>query len=356
MSESSGPIITQQIVIIAILSALGGSLSTFIGYLGNLVNLALGVPFGAGQFMAGLHVFWLVLIRVLVPKNGVGTMGGLLKGLVEMFTGSTHGIVIVIVSLVQGIVIDIAGVITRNRNDSKSNARVVWWLCAGVSSASNVIVFQLFYFAGAPDIYILVISLLSFCSGVIFAGFFAWETLEFLNDTGVIQDRFPSIRTKPSETGKKSEFYRRNIPAIALILFMVIGVTYYVGFVRPIIADPYSCSVVGLVENPYTFNIESYSGITITIEAELIGAYTHLPPANYTGVLLNNIIQQADPLPEATSLRVMARDGYQVTFDLNDVMIDNRLLLTNNDDGLWLIAAEYDGSLWVRQVITLQIF
>lgn len=295
-------------------------------------------------------------MRVLVPKNGVGAMGGLLKGTVEMFTGSTHGIVIVIVSLVQGVIIDIAGLITRNKNDLNGNSRIIWWLCAGVSSASNVIMFQLFYFAGAPDVYIMVISLLAFCSGVIFAGFFAWETLEFLNDTGVIQDSFPSLRTELPEKGKRSVFHRRNIPAVALILFMVIGVTYYVGFVRPLITNPYSCDVVGLVETPYTFDIETYSGSTVTIEAELIGAYTHLPPANYTGVLLSVILQQADPFPEATGLRVMARDGYQVEFDFNDVMTDTRLLLTSNSDGLWLIAAEYDGSLWVRQVSTLQVF
>jgi energy-coupling factor transport system substrate-specific component len=267
---------------IAILSALGGSLSTFVGYLGNLINLSLGVPFGAGQFMAGLHVFWIVLMRVLVPKNGVGTMGGFLKGTVEMFTGSTHGIVVVIVSLIQGAIIDIAGLTTRKDQNLNGNSRVIWWLGAGVASASNVIVFQLFYFAGAPDLYIMVISLLAFCSGVIFAGFFAWETLEFLNDTGVIQDRFPSIRTELPEKGKRSVLYRRNIPAVALILFLVVGVTYYVGVVKPLITDPYSCEVVGLVETPYSFNIETYSGTTVTIEAELIGAYTHLPAANYT--------------------------------------------------------------------------
>jgi hypothetical protein len=217
-------------------------------------------------------------------------------------------------------------------------------------------VFQLFYFAGAPDVYIMVISVLAFCSGIIFAGFFAWETLEFLNDTGLIQDRFPSIRPELQEKGKKSILYRRNIPAVALILFLVVGMTYYVGVVRPLVTDPYSCDVVGQVENPYSFNIETYSGTTVTIEAELIGAYIHLPAANYTGVLLSIILQQATPLPEAAGLRVMARDGYQVEFDLNDVMNDDRLILTMNGDGLWLIAAEYDGSLWVRQVLTLQVF
>jgi energy-coupling factor transport system substrate-specific component len=340
---------------IAILSALGGSLSTFIGYLGNLINLSLGVPFGAGQFLAGLHVFWIVLIRILVPRKGVGTMGGFLKGLVELFTGSTHGVVIVVVSLVQGLIIDIAGMFVREEGDLNGSSRIVWWLGAGVASASNVLTFQFFYFAGAPNIYILVISLLAFSSGIIFAGFFAWETLEFLNDTGVVSDRFTSIRTAIPERGRKTVLYR-NIPAVALILFLTVGSLYYIGAVRPLIADPHSCDVVGLVDSPYSFNIDTFAGSEVTIEAELIGAYIRLPPANYTGPLISTILQQADLQPEATGLRVIARDGYIIEFDLGDVMSDDRLLMTKSDDGLWLIAAEYEGSLWVRQVLTLQVY
>ena len=63
MTHPSTTLSTRGIVTIAVLASLGGVLSTFVGYLGNLVNLALGVPFGAGQFMAGLHVFWLVVVH-----------------------------------------------------------------------------------------------------------------------------------------------------------------------------------------------------------------------------------------------------------------------------------------------------
>jgi energy-coupling factor transport system substrate-specific component len=272
-----------------------------------------------------------------------------------MFTGSTHGVVIVVVSLVQGLIIDIAGAFVREEGDLNGSSRVVWWLGAGVASASNVLTFQFFYFAGAPDIYILVISLLAFASGIIFAGYFAWETLEFLNDTGVVSDRFTSIRTAIPERRRKTVLYR-NIPAVALILFLTVGSLYYISAVRPLIADPYSCDIVGLVDSPYSFNVETFSGPEVTIEAELNGAYIHIPAANYTGPLISTILQQAGPLPETTGLRVIARDGYIVEFDLDDVMSDNRFLLTQSDDGLWLIAAEYDGSMWVRQVITLQVY
>ncbi|MCJ2532418.1 MAG: ECF transporter S component, partial [Candidatus Thermoplasmatota archaeon] len=90
---------TKDLVTIALLSALGGVLSTYVGYLGNLMNHIVGVPFGAGQFMAGLHVLWIILAIGITKKKGAGTVTGALKGVVELFTGSTHGIVIVVVSL-----------------------------------------------------------------------------------------------------------------------------------------------------------------------------------------------------------------------------------------------------------------
>ena len=356
LEQPNSPINTREIVIMAILSSLGGALSTFVGYLGNMINLALGVPFGAGQFMAGLHVFWLVLVRVLVPKKGAGTMAGLLKGVAELFTGSTHGIVIVIVSLVQGIIIDLAGIMGGNSKNTNIISRLVWWLLAGISAASNVVVFQIFYFVGAPWLYIVIIIILAFCSGIIFAGYFAWETLEFIQETGVITTTFMSLRSQsPSQTKKRVAL--RNLPAITLVLFLSFGSIYYTVAVAKTFVDPYTCEVTGLVEQPFTYHSSDFIDEEITIEAELQGAYTHKPPTNYTGVLVRTILEQAIPLSEASGLQVRARDGYIINFDdLEHVMTDNRFLLTETDDGLWLIAADYDGSLWVKQVTTLEIY
>jgi len=351
----SSSISTRDIVTIAILSALGGALSTFVGYLGNLINLTLGVPFGAGQFMAGLHVFWIILIRVIVPKRGVGTAGGLLKGTIEMFTGSTHGIVIVIVSLIQGFVVDIAASAAGNNESPKDSSRITWWIGAGVASAVNVIVLQLFYFTGAPIIYIFVISILAFCSGIIFAGYFAWETLEFLNDAGTITG-FQSTKPVISNSTPKVVVHR-NLPAIAFVLFLTIGSLYYTTNVAHVFADPYTCEVRGLVDNPFSFSLEDFAGSEVTIEAELIGAYTHLQPANYTGILISIILQQANVQTGAVGLQIIARDGYSIIFDdIDTVMTDPNFLLTKSDDGLWLIAGDYDGSMWVRKVILLQVY
>lgn len=346
---------TRDIVTIAILSSLGGALSTFVGYLGNLINLALGVPFGAGQFMAGLHVFWLILMRILVPRAGVGTAGGFLKGMVEMVTGSTHGIVIVLVSLIQGAIVDLGASVAGNGDGLGS--RLTWWIGAGVSSATNVIVFQLLYFGGTSVtwyiLYIGVITILAFSSGVIFAGYFAWETVDFLVDTGVTSNLMTDGESSP--LSRKISY--RNLPAILFILFLVVGSVYYTTNIADIFGNPNTCEVRGLVENPFVFSLADFSNQQVTIEAELVGAYTHLPPANYTGPLIGTILAHAEPLPESLGLRVIARDGYMVEFDdIDTVLADSRFLLTESTDGLWLIAADYDGSLWVRMVSVLEVY
>ncbi|MBS3793510.1 MAG: ECF transporter S component [Candidatus Thorarchaeota archaeon] len=340
---------TREIATIAILGALGGSLSTFVGYLGNLVNLALGVPFGAGQFMAGLHVFWLVLMRLIASKRGVGTFGGTLKGLVELFAGSTHGVVIVLVSFVQGIIIDLAAEEGGPPQEAGARNQIVWWFVAGLSSASNVIVFQIVYFSGAPWIYLAAITALAFSSGAIFGGYFAWQTMFFIQDIGMtgFSVETPSLPESP---------VYRNIPAILFIIFLTTGALYYTIFVAKPFADPYACEITGDVANPFIYHPSDFIQQEVTIAAELQGAYTYIPPKNYTGVPLNILIERAEPSTEASTVRVEAKDGYSVEFGLSAVLSDDRLILTEEEDsGLWLIAAEYEGSYWVHKVSTILV-
>lgn len=328
-------------------------MSTFVGYLGNLINLSLGVPFGAGQFMAGLHVFWLILIRAMVPRTGVGTIGGTLKGLVELFTGSTHGIVILFVSLFQGFLIDIVGRFAGDYHSKGVTSRLIWWIGAGIASASNVIIFQIFYFSGVPILYISVITLLAFCSGVIFAGYFAWETIEFLGETGVVPSKpITQIHPVKSRTG----LAKSNLPAIAFILFLITGSLYYIIGVARYSSDLHSCQITGLVEQPFIFSPTDFTNDIVTIEAQLSGSIVQLPPTNYTGVLLTTILQQAKVLPAATGVRIVAWDGYVIALDLNLVLDDAELLLTDTLEGLWLIAGNYEGSFWVQKVSVIEIY
>jgi len=130
---------TKDLVTIAILSALGGVLSTYIGYLGNLINRLFGVPFGAGQFMAGLHMFWIVFAIGMLNKKGTGTFVGILKGLVEFLSGGKLGLFAIVLTGIQGLLADISFL------PFKKDSSTGYIIAGGISTAANVFIFQLFF-------------------------------------------------------------------------------------------------------------------------------------------------------------------------------------------------------------------
>lgn len=340
---------TRDLVTIAVLSALGGALSTYVGYLGQLLNAALGTPFGAGQFLSGLHVFWIILAAGLVRKPGAATSSGFLKGFIEFFTGSTHGILIVLVSLIQGIIVDIGISAVRNRDSLP-----LYCLVGGFSAASNILVFQLFYFSGAPLLFITLLVILAFASGIIFAGYFGHATVTLINSTQL-------MRTTQNETNStSSSFFRRTftnpyrLSAVIFLIAIAFGASLYGVFVWRPVLNPHSLDITGQVANPYRFSYSTFASHEITIEAELIGSVTHIPPRNYTGISLAFLIQTANPLPSATTVQVIASDGYSVAFALEDVLNDSELIISI-DDGLRLVAKNYPGEFWVKKVVTLVI-
>lgn len=156
---------SRELSLIIILSALGGASSVPIGHLGNFLKMLPGVPFGASQALSGLHVLWIVLAKLLVRKKWSGIMTGVLKGLVETFLFSFHGVFVLIISSIAGIIVDmIFTVINRVNNTSI-------YLASGLSSASNVVVIQFILFPGLHWTVYAFMYLLSFISGLVLAGY-----------------------------------------------------------------------------------------------------------------------------------------------------------------------------------------
>ena len=334
----------RDLLIIAVLSGIGGVMSTYVGYIGNLINRVFGVPFGAGQFASGLHVFWFILADGLVHRPGAATATGLLKGVIELFTGSSHGVVIVLVSVVQGLLVDLVLLVTKRSNLSS------YLLAGGISAASNVFVFQALYFSGAHSGYLLFIGGLAFISGVLLAGSFGHSVLEV-----VLLAR--PIRIGSSENNPAGAVAAK--PGRALVKFALTGLLalalaggaiYYFAVVFEAPWAGPRCQVEGAVNKPLSFNLEQFEQQTTTITAELVGQFKYEPPQEYTGVPLKTILKAAEPLTEARTVKITATDGYVVDFELKDVLQVERLLLVREQDMLRLIAGSYDGGHWVRMV------
>jgi len=332
----------RDLVLIALLAAVGGVLSAYVGYLGNLINRLFGVPFGAGQLIAGLHIVWPLLARSLVGRFGAGTLTGVTKGLVEFLAGGTHGVVIVLVSLVEGLLVDLGMGISRRQG------LALTMLAGAVASTSNVFIFQAIYFSGVSLTFIFVMAGLSFASGAFFGGYLAWDLKRLLAASRLLP------QTEPIAS-RRGISWRRHLATIGLVVALLAGGIYYYVAVYDPFAVPGAASVSGAVEEPYTFEFGAWDGEIHTVTAELRGSVSYVPPTDYSGVVVRDILKRARPTSEATRLRVIADDGYEASFDLSAAMVDVELLLALDGESLRLVAVAYDGGFWVQRVRRLVV-
>jgi ABC-type thiamin/hydroxymethylpyrimidine transport system permease subunit len=328
----------RDLVLIALLSAVGGVLSTYIGYLGNLINRLFGVPFGAGQLIAGVHILWPLLARAITRKFGSGTMTGLIKGLVEFLSGGTHGLVIVLVSVIEGLFIDVGMSMSSRRSLG------VMMLSGAVASATNVFVFQAIYFSNIPLALLLGMAFLACISGAFFGGYLAWDLHGILSASNLIRPDSDVGQQK-----RRMSWRRHGVTLFVVVLGLVGAATYYIAVYDPFVA-PDAVSIEGLVSAPYTYSLLSDDVDRVTIHAELRGSTMTLPARNYTGPLLRDVLDRAIPDEGATALRVISSDGYEIELQWEDVRLDEALLLTVENGSVRLVAAAYDGSFWVQQV------
>ncbi len=332
----------RDLVLIALLAAAGGVLSTYIGYLGNLINRLFGVPFGAGQLIAGLHIVWSLLARLLIGRFGSGTLTGLLKGAVEFLSGGTHGVVVLLVSFVEGLLVDLGMGILRRR------LLVLTMITGAIASVSNVFVFQAIYFSGVSVRFILVMAGLALVSGAVFGGYLAWDVERLLVASRIVRR---SLRAGPA----KLRSWKRHVVTLAVILALLGGGVYYYVSVYDPFAAPGEARVSGAVDAPFTFRYGDWDGGERTVRAELRGSSTYAPPRDYVGVPLLDVLEGARPRPDASSVRVIADDGYEAVFEWDAIRSNPDVLVTLDDGRLRLVAPGYDGAYWVRRVTSLVV-
>ena len=116
MALSHSRFMSRELSLLIIPSALGGAASVPIGHLGSFLKTVPGIPFGSSQTLSGLHVLWIVLSEVLVRKIGSGTMIGVLKCLVEAFLLSYHGIFVLLISSIEGVIVDVVLTVLKQVN------------------------------------------------------------------------------------------------------------------------------------------------------------------------------------------------------------------------------------------------
>ena len=336
---------TRDLLVIAVLAALGGVLSTYISYLANMINHLVGVPFGAGNLVAGLHVLWLLLMIAITRKVGAGLIGGAVKGFVEFITGNPHGIVVVVISTIEGLGAEIGYWPFRQHRT------LAYMLGGGLGAFANVLVFQVLYNSYGSLWLFAIWGGLAFVSGAVMAGFFTGGVMDNLEDAGI-------VRREKEKKGLLS-FSIPKAFALVLALGILFSAIYYFAIVQTH-DDPLAVHVSGKVIEPRDYYIPTYKSDYITVYTPLDGSYTHLPAQNYTGLPLNYILDDLRVGSDATKIDVVASDGYYQTFNLTDIR-DQQLILNvsdykSNSDYVWLVAPGYAGGMWVRNVNKIIVY
>jgi ABC-type thiamin/hydroxymethylpyrimidine transport system permease subunit len=327
---------TRDLLMMAALAALGGVVSTYVNAVGDLFQSVLGFA-GTTQWAAGLHVLWLTLAVGLTRKQGAGTVTGLLKGGVELLTGNTHGLLVVLVDVVAGLLVDL-GFLPFRKKDSLA----AYCLAGGLASASNVFVFQLFASVPADTLAywaMLLIAGVAFLSGVLFAGVLSRGLLNALRRAGVVKD------TPPVPMGRRA--YPIFLLATALL---TVALTIYL---RGALRGPATVHVSRVVMAPYHYPTEHGDLGTTTAEGTLREV-----TAQYNSVHVRDLLDRAQPQPGASLLLVRATDGYAFFIGIDEVRDNDALLLSSQGEGeetSYNIVGAQSSKAWVRGVEELVV-
>jgi energy-coupling factor transport system substrate-specific component len=269
--------------------------------------------------MAGLHIFWIILGFGLIKKEGTCTMIGVLKALVELFSGGKLGVFVILLSGVQGLIADVIFLIVRKRNV------ITYALAGGISTTANVLIFQLFFVPYTAYRFFLLIAMISFISGVAFAGIFGYNVLNIVE-------------------GKEQEYSIKKVTTLVVCGVFLVGGVYYYSFVYE---GSEKIQVGGAVLSPYSFYYQDFLDVETTVLAEMVGQYKYEPETEYTGIPLTAIIEKAGP--QGTTVRITAGDGYSVDLPLDSI---DECIITQERR---LIAKGYEGSYWVQDVVEIMV-
>ncbi len=330
---------TRDLLTIAILASLGGVMSTYVGYLANVINRLVGVPYGAGQVVAGLHILWLVLMLALTGKKGAGILGGGLKGFVEFVSGSHLGLFVVFFSLVEGAFTELGFWPFKKH-------RSISCIAGGAMGAFAYVLAQQLANQVFDNILLFgAVSLLSVFSGAVFAGYFAIGIVDNLEEAGVVH----------TERGRKKAPGLTLARALALLLVLAIAFSaiYYFALVR-LKGDPLQFTVTGDVAFPKEYYQPAYSAYFVTINAKLDGAVTHLPAQDYTGLPVRYVLKDSRAGADASKVDFIGSDGYTQTLSLSEAM-EGDLIIVQEGDSLRLVARGYPGQLWVSGLKMIKV-
>ena len=165
---------TRDLVIIAVLAALGIAVKPVVVPLAHLVAAPLFIP--AGALAGGLYMMWLVVGMGIVGKRGTATLIALVQALLVMLTGvvGSHGAISLISYTLPGIVMDLGLWLTGHR----ACCLRCCFLSGILANVTGTLMVSFIFFRLPPIPMALTLCTAALSGGV--GGILAWQVIKAL--------------------------------------------------------------------------------------------------------------------------------------------------------------------------------
>lgn len=165
---------TRDLVIIAVLAALGIAVKPVVVPLAHLVSAPLFIPGGA--LAGGIYMMWLVVGMGITGKRGTATLIALVQALLVMLTGvvGSHGALSLISYTAPGIVMDLGLWLTRHR----ACCLRCCFLAGILANVTGTLMVSFIFFRLPPIPLALALCTAALSGGV--GGVLAWQVIKAL--------------------------------------------------------------------------------------------------------------------------------------------------------------------------------
>jgi len=333
-----------DLVIIAIMAAIGIVIKPVVVPLAHIVTGPLMIPSGA--LSGGLYMMWMVIAYGIVKKPGTATLTALVQALLVFFTGiiGSHGIMSLITYTCPGIVMDIVLLAIGHRVCCRGCA-VIAGAAANVTGTItvNVIFFQV------PGVYLILVLSLGLLSGAV-GGFLAWELIKVIekyhlvpkpSKRKIMEKKTGTLRGDPELSGKKP--FKLKLSkwlgfAVIVVLFAAAGTAAYMNAEgTDKTAKGYSLCISVGDETKGNRTVKTYTLNEIkkmpaqSFKAEINSSSGEDEEGTYKGVELKYILDSADKKLLKTHDRFIltAGDGFSSAVTAKEV----KELLHMNEGG-----------------------
>ncbi len=328
-----------ELVIMAVIAALGIALKPIISPLAHIVCGPLMIP--SGTLAGGLYMMWIVIGYGLVRKPGTALIICLIQALLVIFTGviGSHGIVSLVTYTLPGVLVEIVMLVSRHRGCC-IGCCVAGGMAANMAGtvATNVVFFQV------PGVYLILILSLSAVSGLI-GGIIAWELIKLFEGFAERRSRgrkewldsVPSEEAEAEETaaaetpaGKKKKSRKAGtvIVIIAAVLVLVSGLTAYVNLKTATEQGAGADLTLNVCGETTTMSLADFQIMEHDrVKVKQSSASHEDIDGIYTGVMLDVILTEMQIMPdkiEDCNIILTGKDGYSTAgkgSEVSDIMI-----------------------------------